>query len=255
MFPTRLTIVTYNLWNTERWPERQPALEQFVTLFRPDVLCLQELRAVTQACLDRALPDHQRVHDDQTGWTCEGNIYWNAILLAEVEHGAEPIGILEERRRMFWVRLRLLDSGRTVFVSNTHMTYQGHKDEVATGMSPRRDQANRALAALERLVDENEPVFFVGDLNDPYLVPMLMHEAGFQSCFSALGVQCPPTWPAYPTANFSAGDWVTNQTIDWILANEHARALAANVPQCFVNDISPSDHWPVQAVYEVPPKA
>ena len=32
MVPVRLSIVTYNIWLTERWPERAPALERFLTL-------------------------------------------------------------------------------------------------------------------------------------------------------------------------------------------------------------------------------
>jgi hypothetical protein len=32
MFPTRLSLVTYNLWGTERWPEREAALRLFCDL-------------------------------------------------------------------------------------------------------------------------------------------------------------------------------------------------------------------------------
>ena len=53
MGPTRLSIVTFSIWNTKRWDVREPALRQFVSLFNPDLLCLQELRAETQACLDK----------------------------------------------------------------------------------------------------------------------------------------------------------------------------------------------------------
>ena len=60
MFPMRLSIVTYNLWNTERWSLRAPALRQFVEIFRPDILCLQELRAETQAVLDTVMPQLNR---------------------------------------------------------------------------------------------------------------------------------------------------------------------------------------------------
>ena len=71
MFPIRLSIATYNLWALDRWPARKPALGQFVDLFRPDVLCVQELRAETQSFLDQAMPRHNRVHDDLPGWPSE----------------------------------------------------------------------------------------------------------------------------------------------------------------------------------------
>lgn len=41
------------------------------------------------------------------------------------------------------------------------------------------------------------------------------------------------------------------EAIDLIVANKHARAIAACVPQCHAGDIAPSDHWPVQAIYQL----
>lgn len=251
MFPVRLSVVTYNLWNTERWPAREPALQQFVELFRPDVLCVQELRTETQACLDAAMPHHTRVHDVLPGWTCEGNIYWHGALLEEVEHGAEDIGILEEHRRLFWARLKLTDHNRTIFVSTAHFTYQGHPQEIETGRSPRLEQTRRTIVALQHLVQDNEPALFMGDLNDPVLPLRMLYDAGYISCFAALGMQCPPTFPCYPTANVAVGTRVMNQTIDWVVANQHTRPIAAQVPYCYYGDVAPSDHWPVLAVYEV----
>jgi endonuclease/exonuclease/phosphatase family metal-dependent hydrolase len=251
MFPVGLSIITYNLWNTQRWPERAPALRQFIQLFQPDLLCLQELRAETQAFLDEALPAHQRVHDDFPGWTCEGNIYWNSNFLTEVEHGAENVGIIEEWRRLFWARLRLVDSERTIFVSTAHFTYQNHERERTTGQSPRVEQARRTVDALQRLVREGEPAFFMGDLNDPVHPTRILHEAGYTSCFAALGLLPVPTYPCFPTKNIMAGNMVSNQAIDWIVANRFARAVAAQVPHCYHGDLAPSDHWPVQAVYQI----
>ena len=173
MVPTRLSIATYNIWNTMRWDVREPALRQFASLFKPDILCLQELRAETQACLDEELPTHERVHDDLPGWTCEGNIYWNSDYLKEIEHGAVDVGMLEEHRRLFWVRLELIEQDRTVIVSTAHFTYQGNPDERANGQSPRVEQTRRTIAALQRLVGKDEPAFFMGDLNDP-VHPMRM---------------------------------------------------------------------------------
>lgn len=108
MHPLRLSIVTYNLWNTQRWPQRAEALNKFLDLFTPDILCIQELREETQSFIDKIMPMHQRVDDEFPSWNCEGNIYWNSNLLEELEHGAEDIGMLEKHRRLFWVRLKLM---------------------------------------------------------------------------------------------------------------------------------------------------
>ena len=103
----------------------------------------------------------------------------------------------------------------------------------------------------QRLNRDREPLFFMGDLNDPVHPTGLLQEAGYVTCYAALGLQPPPTFKCYPTAAVAPGALASSQCIDWIVANEHARAIAASVPQFFFNDAAPSDHWPVQAVYEL----
>jgi endonuclease/exonuclease/phosphatase family metal-dependent hydrolase len=252
MGPTRLSFITYNLWNTQRWPEREPALRGFFRRFRPDIFCLQELREVTRDVLDDTLPGFRRVDDAFPGWLRESNIYWNNDLLEEVQHGGEDIGIDSDAyRRLFWARLRVRATGRTLFVATAHFTYQEHPDEIRTGQSPRGEQARRAGQALKSLVRDDEPGFFLGDLNDPVLPAHILIEYGYRSCFERLELLPPSTWPAQPTARIVPWEVISSQTIDWILSNDNARPVAACVPQYYLEDLSPSDHWPVQAVYEV----
>jgi hypothetical protein len=59
------------------------------------------------------------------------------------------------------------------------------------------------------------------------------------------------TFKCYPTAAVTPGKLAISECIDWIVANKEARPLAASVPQFFLDDASPSDHWPVQAFYEL----
>ncbi|MEN8128624.1 MAG: endonuclease/exonuclease/phosphatase family protein [Pseudomonadota bacterium] len=251
MFPPRLTFITYNLWGSNRWPERAEALRQFVNLFSPDILCIQELSEQTRTVLDQIMPRHERVEDELPGWRCESNIYWNGDLLEELEHGAEDIGLLEAHRRFFWVRLALRDRRQSIFVGTAHFTAQSHGPEIDTGFSPRPGYTRRIISALQRLVGTDEPAFIMGDFNDPVIPTRLLHACGYISCFSALGMPPPPTWKCYPTANVAAGAAVITQCVDWIVANKHARALCAQSPRCYHGDIAPSDHWPVQAVYQI----
>ena len=252
MFPVRISLLTYNLWNTQRWPQREPALREFFNRFRPDIFCLQELCEETRTVLDNTLPDYRRVEDTFPGWTCESNIYWNAGMMEEVTHGVEDIALKSNRYRgLFWARLRINTTGQTLFVSTAHFTFQEHPDEVRTGQSPRLAQAEETVKALNKLVLKNEPAFFMGDLNDPVLPTYKLAEAGYQSCFVRLGLVPPPTWPSFPTANVVAWQRLTNQTIDWIVSNQHARPISALAPQFFHGDLSPSDHWPVLALYQL----
>jgi endonuclease/exonuclease/phosphatase family metal-dependent hydrolase len=251
MLSTRLSFITYNLWQTKRWPARAPALEKFFTLFAPDVLCVQELQPATQEFLDRVLKEHDRVRDPFPGWTNEGNIYWNKAVFEQIEHGAEEVGHLEPERRMFWARLRLETFHKTIFVATAHLTTTRYREEEETGLSPRVRQLKRIAGELARLVRQGEPAFFMGDMNDPRHPQRILKQAGFASCFAALGMQSPPTFQCYPTANIEPEEQTITEAIDLIVANKHARAIAASVPQCYAGDIAPSDHWPVQAVYQL----
>lgn len=251
MHPLRISIVTYNIWLTQRWDVRAPALRGFLQTFDPDILCLQELQQTTRDFIDATLPGHRRVDDAHQGWMTESNIYWRDALFERVEHGDENAAIPDGNRRLFWVRLKARALDRTLVVATAHLTSQRNKVECETGQSPRVGQIRRIIDGLKKINRANEPLFFMGDMNDPVHPPRLLQEAGYKSCFASLGVQAPPTYHCYPTADVQPGERVVNQCIDWLVANEHARAVAASVPHFYVQDAAPSDHWPVQAVYEI----
>ncbi|MGZ8229934.1 MAG: endonuclease/exonuclease/phosphatase family protein [Burkholderiales bacterium] len=252
MSRVRINMISYNIWNTERWARRESALRGFMQIFDPDLLCVQELRRKSQAFLDGVLAHHARVHDRFAGWSLESNIYWRASMFEEIEHGAEDVQIREAgHRRLFWVRLAVRALDRSILVGTAHLTHQRHPQESSTGVSPRIGEIQRIIAALRRLSLKREPVFFMGDLNDPVHATDHLHKAGYVSSFSALGLQPPPTFKCYPTANVAPGKLAMSQCIDWIVANKEARAIATVVPQFYLDDAAPSDHWPVQAVYEI----
>jgi endonuclease/exonuclease/phosphatase family metal-dependent hydrolase len=251
MRPIRLSFITLNLWKTFRWEVRRPALGEFLRLFRPDVLCVQELQRESRAFLDETLGSYGRVEDPYPGWIDEGNLYWSSEILEEIDHGAEDVGILEPLRRLFWARLRVRDAGTEVLVCTAHFTFKGNPEELATGRSPRVLQTRRTVASLDRLCRPGEPVFFMGDLNDSSHPAYLLKEAGYPDCFTALSLQSPPTAPCTPTSRRLPQEPAPSQTLDWIVSNAHARPIAATVPHFFHGDVTPSDHWPVLAVYEL----
>ncbi len=251
MHPLRISIVTYNIWLTQRWDVRAPALRGFLETFDPDILCLQELQPTSRDFIDATLAGHRRVDDEYKGWTTESNIYWRDALFERIEHGIEDAAIPDGDRRLFWARLNVRALDRTIVVATAHLTSQRNKTECETGQSPRVGQIRRIIDALKKINRADEPLFFMGDMNDPVHPPRLLQEAGYVSCFAALGVQAPPTYHCYPTANIKPGERVVNQCIDWLVANKHARAVAAAVPHFYREDAAPSDHWPVHAVYEI----
>lgn len=250
MIPPRLSVMTLNLWKDERWQDREEAVKQCLQSLRPDILCLQELRASTRARLDTFLPDYSRVEDTTPGWTCEGNIYWRDKIFQEVEHGAEDIGILEQHRRLFWARLRVKGADdQTVLVSTAHFTYQENERERETGRSPRIEQANQAVGALADLSHDEDPILFMGDLNDSVHPHRILDETGYVDCFSELNLPVRPTFPARATQPNAKS--VIERPLDWIFANDRARCIVATIPKFYYEDLAPSDHWPVLAIYEL----
>ena len=253
MHPLRISVITYNIWSDYRWDFRKRALAKFLETFDPDLLGLQEFRPASRNLIDQTLTTHTCVDDAFEGWSTESNIYWRKSLFTEIEHGAEDVGLKLGARRLFWVRLGVNALEKSVLVATAHLTHQRHPDEVRTGHSPRVDETNRIIDALQRLNRSGESVFFMGDMNDPVHPASLLGQAGYASCFAALGIQSPPTFKAYPTADVGHGALPMTQCVDWIFANSTARAMSASVPHFFFEDASPSDHWPVQATYELTP--
>ncbi len=251
MFPTRVSIVTCNLWGMNRWKERQPVISEFLSAFKPDIFSVQELTDLSRGFLDNVLSSHDRVDDSFCGWITEGNIYWNRVLFDLVEYGIEDIGLLEEDRRLFWVRLKVRATSKSILVSTAHFTYKAHPNEIETGQSPRLKQSRLTVSALDRLSMGIEPTFFMGDLNDSSHPVFILNDAGYVDCFSALGVSSAPTAPCYPTVDVTIGRPRLSQTLDWVFSNKFARALSAQVPNFYYRGMTPSDHWPVQAIYEI----
>ena len=252
MHPLRISLISYNIWSEHRWDFRKSALGKFLEIFEPDILCLQELRGASRDLIDSTLPAHSRVEDEFKGWTTESNIYWRQSLFSEVEHGAEDVGIKEQGlRRLYWARLHVKALDRSILIGTAHLTHQRHPDEASTGQSPRVAETQRIIAQLKRLNRDREPLFFMGDMNDAVHPANLLADAGYLSCFAALGIASAPTFKVYPTAYIAQGALPITQCVDWLVANGEARVVSASVPHFFLDDAAPSDHWPVHAVYEI----
>lgn len=242
----RFVATTYNLWASDRWPERAEPLRGYLRLARPDVLCVQELRAHSRDLIDAELADHARVEDPFEGWCQEGNIYWSTELFELVDYGTEQIGMLEPLRRLFWVRLQPIGPtgvDGTVLVSTAHYTYQGNERERTDGVSPRLEQARRTVAVLAALARHHEPVLFMGDLNDATNAIRILRDGGFRDSFTSCGAPLLPTHPARPTADGNP------QVLDWQFNKGPIQAMNSHVGGYFGGDIAPSDHQPVVATY------
>ena len=241
---TCLSVVTMNVWGKRRWPDRQLAMRGFMETFVPDVLGIQEAAQPVQQAIAAALPAHQRVEDDDEAWREQGNIFWNTERLRLVAYGCEDIAGNKPMRPLFWVRLERVDTKQTLLVSNAHYTWPGNLEERETGQSPRVHQSRLTVDHLQRLAQPDEPVLFMGDLNEPVHPRKILMKAGYTDPFTELGLPAAPTRPARPIDNRP------DEVDDWIFSNGILRARAALVPHYYQQDLPPSDHWPVLAMYE-----
>ena len=239
--PFTFLACTYNLWTGERWEERRAPLNRFLDVNRPDILCLQELTPVACELISATLPSMLRVEDPFPGWTEEGNIYWNTEVFDLAEYGAEDIGILEEKRRLFWVRL-VTRSGATVVVATAHFSWLREAGASGEGVAVRVSQAEAAVGALDEIAHAGESVLFMGDFND-YLYPIdVLRQADFADSFQALGRAPLITHPALPTSE-------SPTLLDWMMHRGPIRPTLTSVVDFYVDGIPPSDHKPILTTY------
>jgi endonuclease/exonuclease/phosphatase family metal-dependent hydrolase len=247
----RFTAMTANLWNTQRWPEREAPLRALLHR-APDLLCVQELRPALRTAIDAALRHHARVEDPFPGWAGEGNIWWDTRCFEVLAYGAADHGAVEAQRRLFWARLRHLAAGRELVVATVHLTWTGGTDEPTTGLSPRPAQARAIVAALAELAAD-DPCLLMGDLNDPVVPVRTFRAAGFADAWSALGVQPVPTFPAFPVDGSGSRrpPLLPASTLDWQFHRGPVRPVMTEVVDQPWRGVAPSDHRPVMTLYEL----
>ncbi|BAW80469.1 endonuclease/exonuclease/phosphatase [Candidatus Nitrosoglobus terrae] len=243
----RFVVCTYNLWNDERWADRQNPLRQFITLHQPDILCLQELCLQSRNLLDQTLENHQRVDDPFEGWKRQSNIYWNRSLFNLIEYGAEEVGILEQWRRLFWVRLQAnVTDTTTLLVATAHYTWPGNSKERIDRINVRVEQALNTIKILNQLEKPTTALLFMGDFNDHYLPLQVLQKAGLTNCFTALGRNPQITRPVIPDAVHPP------EVVDWILHRGSIQPMNCSTADFFLSgNIAPSDHKPLLATYRL----
>ena len=253
--PTRVTVTTFNVWGEKFWPERAGPLADTLLTLRSDVYLFQEVTPAIIKCLDETLGGYQRVKaESREGWLKESNIYWNSNIFDLIDFGFGDLGMEDyPLRGLFWVRLALKDTKKTVFFSTAHFPWVGAQTEVETGINQRIRAALKVCEHLRRLVPPQEAAVFAGDLNEDFHpVRILSEECAFIDVFESLDLVPPVTHPVRPSA--PEEEMKPNRTLDWILCSlpAQARVIAAFAKTIRGGRLPPvSDHLPVVAVLEV----
>lgn len=269
---------------------RKQGMEKTITSLAPDIICTQEtapeyldtllgvnpnyrcilpgndvLKAGCEIGPSRQspfLPLHLRYRransgeESFSGWIDEGNIIFDSSKFEYVSHGAEDVGIEESeerkpKRRLFWVRLRILASDKTILVATAHLTWEGGCVSEMAFPFPhiRKQQAMRIIESLGQIRSEDEPIIFSGDMNDSWHVPFTMRENGFIASDFALALPTEPTHPAQPCFH---EERIPAQTRDWIFSKgDQINPILSRVCSNMILGLNghPSDHFPVCSVF------
>lgn len=254
--PLRSTIMTFNAWGTNLWPDRKNSVTSLIHSTRPDIILLQESTLEILEVISKMLPYHCFVSDfdSNIGWQTESNILWNALIFEDIQHGAEPLNMPDYPNRcLFWVRLRdRSDPTNEIFVATMHLPWPGCRTELKTGINQRVVGARTAIEILNKITKEGESIILGGDMNEDYAPGRILGEQmGFIDVFETLDIVAPPTHPVRPSAPEEENK--PSRTLDWIYTNlsgKH-RVVSAYVKTLRTGYPPASDHMPVIATIEL----
>jgi len=243
----RFSIMTLNLWNTEKLDQRIDSIKRLFSIYKPDFICIQEIRKETQSLLDKILLAYNRVNDNFIGWGEESNIYYNKELFSEVEHGRIDLNMPEENRGLFYIRVKITELDKTLFISTAHLTHQGNADERNTSYSYRQAEAKQIADNLLKLVKDGEGAIVCGDFNDPFHpTEIISNKTDFVEVFNSLNLEAPLTFPCSTISD----EYYLVESIDKIMHNKILKPILAS-PIKIVLSKGVSDHYPVMAIFEL----
>mmetsp|Transcript_22558 Transcript_22558/g.32974 ORF Transcript_22558/g.32974 Transcript_22558/m.32974 type:complete len:300 (-) Transcript_22558:390-1289(-) len=165
--PCRVSVMTFNIWGNNFFPERIPVLRNTVSTIAPDIAVFQEVTPDNLKIICDALPYHTHINS----WELESNILWDERIIDKIEHGFQSLHIADyPRRGLFWARFRLRSRPDISFiVSTAHFPWCGTETEITTGINPRIECARRVLEYLSSIMENPlEPVVFAGDFNEDF---------------------------------------------------------------------------------------
>ena len=241
----RISVVSLNLWNTEFLDKRLPAMEEFLKTYDADIFLFQEIRPVLIEAFERFLPDHEHIVDEDLGWHQESNIFYRKDCFKLLDHGKINLEMPEKYRGLFWAKFEDKRDGKVFFASTCHFTWQGHRDEVATGISDRKAECELLCDTFPSIFRDT-PVFLTGDFNDPYHPTRILKEAGFDDVFDLLHEPHPVT---FPCLGLTPEPYLV-EAIDKIMVIG-MRPLMATSPHFYIPGLTLSDHYPVAAMLEI----
>lgn len=227
------------------WARRRSSVLEMVRASDPDIIGFQEVRRAQLTDLVRAFPQHQAVgrprdrsraaesvplfiHRHRFEIEESGDFWLSPTPEVEGSRGWDA----RYPRMCTWVRMRALEDGTRLVVSNTHFDHRGPQARIEAA----------TLVAM-RAVAHGWPAVIIGDLNAPPVsAPLvILAESGFRDALAA----------AHPDAAAVAavrahGD-MPGARVDHILCDVAWQVLDATIVRNEGSNPPPSDHHAVVA--------
>ena len=259
-----LDVMTFNIRTAagrdgdDSWPNRKDLVAETIRRASPDVLGLQEVLAEQTSFLERALPEYRWLGVDRglnggTGLSEATPIFYRHAELAPIESGTfwlgdQPTADAPRRRGgsriVTWARFHHFETGRQVWVYNTHFTLREGQQHLESAA-----RINERIAALP----PGSAVVLMGDFNAIAGSSETWEIATSRGLRDAWRVAANRYGPAVTSNGFQAPpeDW--EGRIDWILVGGPIDVTAISTIVHSVGGRYPSDHYPVLATLRVLP--
>lgn len=263
--------------NPDYWPEREPLVEKFLSLTRPDILGVQELMGHQIASVQRGLSSGyesfglSRDHDVD-GERC--SIFYNSERL-ELKHWDQlwlsdtPRVVASKSwgnripRVVSWGLFHDRVTGREFTLANTHLDhlFTGSEFPLRNGRVDANFDHSRVKSAelINALFAGTIPAMLMGDFNS--------HHSGVKGHDSYPGTKVHDVLtshfndtfdsvdrnetPDYGTFNDYETPALDGARIDWILATPDIKVKETTTHTFNVNGRYPSDHLPISARLEL----
>jgi endonuclease/exonuclease/phosphatase family metal-dependent hydrolase len=279
-----LKVITFNIQggNTQgqnSWQQRAGLTVDLLRKYQPDLIGTQEATHENLAFYLERLPEFRQEPGPRTAE--EPNHLHEAILwrpgvfepvdsggfwLSETPHEYSLSWDSSEVRGANWLRLYMPASGLEVLHVNTHLD---HKSEAA-----RREGSRTIVAQIDRLRNGRETVLLTGDFNCNAYLPGFdvppetaftgsayssFLDYGFIDAYLAGGGR--DTYRSNTFHDYEGDEYWPDPRyahigwrMDWILLLDpfqRVQPCSAAILRDHAGDIYPSDHYPVQVVFEI----
>ena len=264
--------------NPDYWPEREPLIEKFLSLTKPDIIGVQELMGHQVPAVHRGLSSGyesfglSRDHDVD-GERCavfynSERLHlksWDQLWLSDTPRVvASTTWGNRVPRVVSWGVFHDLVTGRDFTVANTHFDHLYTGGDLVlskTQFDPAFNHARiKSAEMLNDLFAETIPAILMGDFNSHYsggkehaFYPgtKVVHDV-LTTCFNdTFDVSDRHTNPDYGTFNDYQSPELDGPRIDWILTTPDIDVKETTTHAFHVNGRYPSDHLPISARVEI----